>query len=299
MLFNSKRFGLLLVSLRRSLRPYSSKPPKTSKYNSSLGNTHLNGSVVSSSSNTQQRSLKDNRKKYISFKDFPKAPESVLMQSTEELFSNINMEPKNKIKEVRNDRLVDFTIPEKYLTAPTADNITEKDRLVAEEINNLLKSDEGVDLSSLNLVRWYYEQENNQLQSLPEHPLKKSLSGMINLNPILNNISDQYLWELFPRGKSFGVPPFEPEITKNGFKNWEKSQLDEIRKIENKYQTDDEIADFKALWHKSRTFYKATPNGRRKLDRKLLRKYKKLKQAGKLPREFVLTDLNLKNENIS
>lgn len=299
MLFDSKRFGLLLGALGRSVRLYSSKPPKTSKINGSLGSTHVNGSVVSSPSSTQQPSLRNHRNKYISFKDFPKAPESILMQSTEELFSNINMEPRNKNKEIRDDRLVDFKIPEKYLTVPAADNITEKDRLVAEEINNLLKSEEGVDLSSLNLVRWYYEQENNQLQSLPEHPLKKSLSGMINLNPILNNISDQYLWELFPRGRSFGVPPFEPEISKNGFKNWEKSQLDELKKKENKFQTDDEIADFKALWHKSRTFYKASPNGRRKLDRKLLRKYKKLKQAGKLPREFVLTDLNQKIENIS
>lgn len=121
---------------------------------------------------------------------------------------------------------------------------------------------------------------------MPEHTLKKSLLGMINLNPSLDEIDDEYLWKILPKGKLFGLPPFESKISPDGFKNWEKEMLERKHK-ENSARAIDakEFNDFQSQLTDSKSFYAKT-GARRKLNRKLVKKYKQLKEEGKIPKDM-------------
>lgn len=284
--------AVLETSIKR--RTFSSKPPKTEDNTFAYSRSHLN----SHSHSPSPPAMNKHKNKYIPFKDFPKAPESILKQTAEELFSNINMKPVSEPPQNK-DNFIDFSIPDKYLKSKAKDEITEKDKALVEELDNFIRSNDQLEqaLSQLNFIKLYYDQDSNLYQPLPEHTLKKSLSGMINLNPSLNDIDDEYLWNLIPKDKTFGIPPFEASITKDGFKKWEQTQLQK-RKSEMKDEeiNNKEFEDFKLLLHNSKTFFKVNSNGRRKLDRKLLKRYKKLKQEGKIPKEFNLVKFNDDNE---
>lgn len=275
------------------VRHFSSKPPKPEDASSLYSRTHLG-----SQHNSAPPSLTKRKKKYIPFADFPKVPENILKQTDEELFSNVNMEPTNNSSGAE-DNFINFRIPDKYLKTKAKDEITEKDKALVEELDNFLKSNDVLEQSQsqLNFIKLYYDQDTNLYQPLPEHTLKKSLSGMINLNPSLDDIDDEYLWKLIPKDKTFGIPPFEQSITKHGFKNWEQIQLKKQEKeMKNQEINNKEFEEFKVLLHNSKTFFKVHSNGRRKLDRKLLRKYKQLKQQGKIPKDFDLIKFNDDND---
>lgn len=267
-------------------RFFSSKPPKTEDAIYSYSGSHLN----SHSHSPPPPTINKHKNKYISFKDFPKAPESILKQSAEELFSNIDIKPTVQTTGT-NDNFVDFSIPDKYLKSQIKEEVTEKDKALVEELDNFLKSNDQLEQaqSQLNFIKLYYDQDTNLYQPLPEHTLKKSLSGMINLNPSLDDIDDEYLWKLIPKDKTFGSPPFEQSLCKDGFKQWEKVQLQK-HKTEMKEEeiNNKEFEDFKQSLHNSKTFFKVNSTGRRKLDRKLLKRYKQLKQQGKVPKDFNL-----------
>lgn len=275
-------------------RFFSSKPPKTEDGVYSYSGSHINSHSLSPSPPTMNK----HKNKYIPFKDFPKAPESILKQTAEELFSNINMKPTAQMSGAT-DNFVDFSIPDKYLKSQIKDEVTEKDKALVEELDNFLKSNDQLEQaqSQLNFIKLYYDQDTNLYQPLPEHTLKKSLSGMINLNPSLNDIDDEYLWNLIPKDKTFGSPPFEQSIAKDGFKKWEKVQLQKHKtEIKEEEINNKEFEDFKQLLHNSKTFFKVNSSGRRKLDRKLLKRYKQLKQQGKIPKDFNLIKFNDDND---
>lgn len=289
-----KGVRLTLKQASNKGRTFSSKPPKTED-----GVYSYSGSHISSHSHSPPPpTINKHKNKYIPFKDFPKAPESILKQSAEELFSNINMKP--TVQSTGNKgNFVDFSIPDKYLKSQMKDEVTEKDKALVEELDNFLKSNDQLEQaqSQLNFIKLYYDQDTNLYQPLPEHTLKKSLSGMINLNPSLNDIDDEYLWKLIPKDKTFGSPPFEQSLTKDGFKQWEKEQIQKHKaEIKEEESNNKEFEDFKQLLHNSKTFFKVNSNGRRKLDRKLLKKYKQLKQQGKIPKDFNLIKFNDDND---
>lgn len=230
-------------------------------------------------------------KNYISFANFPKVPESILNASTEDLYASIGqglgspLSPFNKIP--KPETFIDFEIPDKYLKSKIRQQITDNDRALVGELDNLAKAedDSQISQSHLKLVKLYYDQDTNSFQPVPEHSLKKTLSGMLNLNPSLDDIDDEYLWELIPKDKAFGVPPFEQEITPNGFKKWEQEKLIE-QKIANSARDSNirEFKEFEKQFTQTKSFYKKA-GSRRKLDRKLVKKYKKLKEDGKLPND--------------
>ncbi|ABN64396.2 predicted protein, partial [Scheffersomyces stipitis CBS 6054] len=228
---------------------------------------------------------------YIPFDKFPKVPQSILDQPVEELYKFIDEEPPMLSPEAikqKKETYVDFAIPDKYLKYKTKDEITAKDRALVEELDKFLKldDDEEIAQSQLKLIKLYYDQDSNTFQPLPEHTLKKSLSGMINLNPSLDEIDDEYLWKILPKGKLFGLPPFESKISPDGFKNWEKEMLERKHK-ENSARAIDakEFNDFQSQLTDSKSFYAKT-GARRKLNRKLVKKYKQLKEEGKIPKDM-------------
>ncbi|KAK6455847.1 uncharacterized protein RJT20DRAFT_129217 [Scheffersomyces xylosifermentans] len=237
-------------------------------------------------------------KQYIPFSDFPKVPESVLNQPIEELYKFIaekpiisndnNNEFERDTATNKDEKYVDFAIPEKYMKSKMKDEITAKDRALVEELDKFLKLDDEEEIaqSQLKLIKLYYDQETNSFQPLPEHTLKKSLSGMINLNPSLEDIDDEYLWKLLPKDKLFGMPPFESTIKPGAFKSWELEMLEKQKK-EKKAKAIDakEFNDFQAQLTDSKSFYKKT-GARRKLDRKLVKRFKQLKEEGKIPKDL-------------
>lgn len=280
------------ANFRFPIRCLSSKPPK--QLSATNGNiSDFGGRKLSAVSDRKEA-------KYISFKDFPKAPESVLNLSMDELFSNIYLKPySDGSSRKKEGRFVDFQIPDKYLVSQRRDDITAKDKAVVEELDRLSKSDEDPELQQmyLSMIKLYYDQETNMYQPEREHILKRSLSGMIKLNPSLEDISNAYLWKIIPKEKSFGVPPYESRIKKDGFKKWEKEQLqrhqEELKRNES---VNKEFEEFKKQLMTFKTFFKVRSDGRRKLDRKLLKKYKKLKQQGKIPKDFNLSSFEFEHD---
>lgn len=226
---------------------------------------------------------------YISFADFPKVPESILQASTKDLYSSIGQKLDNEESNLNSSKqpetFVDFAIPEKYLKSKIRQQITDKDRAIVEELDNFSKSEDEKELaqSQLKLIKLYYDQDTNSFQPLPEHSLKKTLSGMLNLNPNLDDIDDEYLWKLIPKDKIFGVPPFEQKIEVNGFKKWETEKLKHL-KLENSNRDSNikEFKEFEKQFTKTKSFFKKI-GSRKRVDHKLIRKYKKLKQEGKIP----------------
>jgi hypothetical protein len=229
---------------------------------------------------------------YIPFNKFPQAPESIMKSSLQDLYGIIGTKPetetskKSSFKESEN--FVDFNIPDKFLKSQIKQQITDKDRAMVEELDNFLKTEDEAELaqSQLKLIKLYYDQDTNSFQPLPEHALKKTLSGMLNLNPSLDDIGDEYLWKLFPKDKIFGSPPFEPKIIPNGFKNWEQEKLLELEKEKSARENNvKEFKEFEKQLTNSKSFFKKA-GSRKKLDRKLVKQYKKLKLEGKIPKDL-------------
>lgn len=283
---------------------------RSKKHDESVGNSSSspanNNSGVFNSNKLKSKRENDNvdsvvvaAPEYIPFDKFPKVPQSILDQPVEELYKFIDEEPPVNIQDEnqmlspeaikqKKETYVDFAIPDKYLKYKTKDEITAKDRALVEELDKFLKldDDEEIAQSQLKLIKLYYDQDSNTFQPLPEHTLKKSLLGMINLNPSLDEIDDEYLWKILPKGKLFGLPPFESKISPDGFKNWEKEMLERKHK-ENSARAIDakEFNDFQSQLTDSKSFYAKT-GARRKLNRKLVKKYKQLKEEGKIPKDM-------------
>lgn len=221
---------------------------------------------------------------YISLGNMPKVPESILKKPVADLCKEYGLKMSafdHKNSNQAHKRAVDFVIPDKFVKSKVRAQITDSDRAINEELDRFLKHDNEKDIykSQLTLTKLYFDLMSNTYQMLPEHPLKKSLSGLVSLNPHLEDVEDEYLWELIPQEDLFGRPPFEEKFDINGFKKWEQKELE---KLSAKEQHKQEYEDFKMLLHTNGSFYK-TVGGRTKLDRKLYRRYKKLKLEGKIP----------------
>ncbi|CUM66437.1 uncharacterized protein PRCAT00004101001 [Priceomyces carsonii] len=317
-------FGLGWSGRAIFLRTYSSKPPKSPQMEKGesvakgrmipkkmmKSRIRTNDAVLAHPITTAKASEPHNElsapSKFISFKDFPKAPQEILDQSLEQLYTSINLKPwvntntvsepsEEEILKKKPENFVDFTIPDKFLKSKANEEITSRDRALVEELDNFLKADDVNEVlpSQLNLIKLYYDQNTNSFQPYPEHTLKRSLLGMINLNPCLNDIDDKYLWKLFPEHKLFGVPPFEEGS--HGFKKWEREMLEKEKEAKIAKEDDQrELTEFESALKNSKSFFTKPKKGsRRKLDRKLLKKYKKLKEEGKIPKEFITDGYDL------
>ncbi|KAK6460695.1 hypothetical protein DFJ63DRAFT_320837 [Scheffersomyces coipomensis] len=168
-----------------------------------------------------------------------------------------------------------FEIPDLYLKSKMDGLVTDIDRQIVDEIDNILELDNDVEIaqSQMKIVKLYYDQESNKLKEVPVHSFKTSLSGMINLNPAMDEIDDDYLWQIFPRGKLFGSLPSDTheEI---------KMKEEEIQKAK---ENNEEFIEWKESLTDSKSLY-VKAGSRRKVDRKSARNFKKLDKEDKIPK---------------
>lgn len=273
---------MLKCRFRIPIRTYSSKPKLEDNIKKRVG---------------LYKNKKNSNKNYISFKDFPKVPNELINKSTTDLYEQIYMKPIDQITETKhglggsNNQLVEFEIPKYHSKEYIKAQLTDKDHTLLKELDNFMNTNDEQEMlqSQLNLVRLYYDKDSFNYQLVPEHSLKKSLSGMVNLNKHLNDIEDDYLWNLIPQDKLFGKTPFESNETfdLNNFKNWEQEKILESESTNDEKIDDDEYKYLLNLFSNSQSFYKKV-GSRYKLDRKLLKDYKQLKSKGKLPANFKL-----------
>lgn len=151
----------------------------------------------------------------------------------------------------------------------------------------------------------FRSEHENMLRS-PDHPLRESITGMFVSNPLMEGIDDDFLWDLYPKGKTFDHAPFGGDGSFNGFRNWENGENEKVKEKEAQFETKlNDIKDFNSTLNESKSFYRQSPvvqekkadtkneseevttkkvGGRRKLDRGLLKQYRKYKKEGWLRR---------------
>lgn len=202
------------------------------------------------------------------------APDHIRNALLEELYELMGSAlPQQKPK----DHYVDFIVPDKYIKLKVADIPTEKDHRIMAELDKFMTTTDEDQLvqAQYNLIKLYYDKDTDLYQPLPAHYLKKLLLGLVSLNPALENIDDEYLWHLFPKEKQFGVRPFQ---TEGLFKEWEQQMLEKHKKEATaKEKTALETRELMSQFAKTRFFRKS--GLRKKLDRKLVKKYKKLRNS--------------------
>lgn len=162
----------------------------------------------------------------------------------------------------------DFGIPSHYLHG--AQPNSEADRLL-NELNDFLS---------------LLPAEFSDLHQPPhvEHPLKRTWLKLVPLNPRLHQIANEYLWQLVPQGKFFKSPPFDGyTATLDGFGRWEakmklQAQLKLQRSLKEQQEADQALKEFS----KTNSFLGVVPGGRKKLNRKLVKTFRKLQTEGKL-----------------
>ncbi|CAH6722688.1 hypothetical protein CLIB1444_10S04126 [[Candida] jaroonii] len=279
-------------------KSYLLAPPKSSK----LQKPKLlesNKNATKTITKNDQSNDTDKSTNFIPFDKFPKIPSEFEKFSTNELYEKIYMKPIN-------NNLINFEIPQEYSKIFIKSQLTPKDKALIEQLDSFMTSNDENERAQnqINMMKLYYDKDSFNYKSVPEHSLKKSLSGMINLNPHLDDIDDEYLWELIPQDKLFGKPFFEKkDNSEKDFKNWEISMINKNEKLINEIKSDnDEINNFIAKFNENnKSFYKKV-NGRFKLNRELYRDYKTLKQKGKLiilrGEKSIDFDIEFENQNL-
>lgn len=274
-------------------------PPKSSKLQKIESTKSLSKSVTKNDTKSNENNDINKSTNYIPFDKFPKIPSEFEKFSTNELYEKIYMKPMN-------NNLINFEIPKEYSKIFIKSQLTPKDKALIEQLDSFMTSNDENERAQnqINMMKLYYDKDSFNYKSVPEHSLKKSLSGMINLNPHLDDIDDEYLWELIPQDKLFGKPFFEKkDNSEKDFKNWEISMINKNEKLINEIKSDnDEINNFIAKFNENnKSFYKKV-NGRFKLNRELYRDYKTLKQKGKLiilrGEKSIDFDIEFENQNL-
>lgn len=227
---------------------------------------------------------------YIPFKKFPQIPKEFQLKTTDELYESIYLKP----METSRPNLINFQIPQQYSKEFIKSQLTNKDRAMIDQLDTFMNSQDENEMlqSQLNLIKLYYDKDSFNYKLLPEHPLKKSLSGMINLNPNMDDIDDEYLWNLIPQDKLFGQRFFETEEDKL-FKQWEAKIIEKNNQLNESIKLNEmEINKFLKLFNEHKTFL-VKKNGRFKLNKQLLKNYKHLKAKGNLPFKLNKNNLDL------
>ncbi|EGV61124.1 hypothetical protein PSN45_001842 [Yamadazyma tenuis] len=239
--------------------------------------------------------------KYVSVKEFPKAPSHVTSMDTKDLFESVNI----SIEPEKEDLSVNFEIPRKFSKQYQSSILNQRDLAMMKQLDVMMNTDDDkVIMESQIILGNLYSDRDSFSSYIPEHPLKKSLSGMINLNPHLNDIDDEYLWDLIPPDKFFGSKFYEKEGT---FKEWEKEVMEEKNKLIDHLKVHEaEISDFLQKYGKNKSFLEKR-NGRLRLNKSLIKAYKLLKSKNlhvkkmdgndgeDLEFEFVIDDFDIKD----
>ncbi|RLV93796.1 hypothetical protein JA1_002236 [Spathaspora sp. JA1] len=215
------------------------------------------------------------------YRQLPALPDHIANLPIADLYKSVGLTAPKPV--TPSNHIVNFKIPDKYIKSrrvPPQQPPREKDLDIVSLLNSIARGE--VKDKSGNLPQLSIDIEDEIIYSKRgPHPIKSSLSGMFELNPELNDIDDEYLWENL---RMDGFPPFQK--TPLGFKQWEIEQVERKRLEKLKSEEHDKkYAKLKAALENPKTFYKKV-GGRTKVDRKLIKQYLKLKQEGKIPDEW-------------
>lgn len=227
--------------------------------------TELKEGNDSRHSNESAKNSSDSRTytKYFSFDELPKAPQSIIDQVTmnDKLFPH---KPRN-IFEVDEDEMNSKQYSYDF---------------------SLLPHDVTVGLSRPPASEVWHQINGLPLASqIPEHPLKKSITGIFEINPVLNEINDEVLWSLCPKGQMFENAPFDGDSSFDSVKKFEKKKNEVLKEQFSTIQAQVKAAkEFESTLYSANSFVrpKATQaskessqkhGGRKKLDRALMKKY--------------------------
>ncbi|OBA20222.1 hypothetical protein METBIDRAFT_12270 [Metschnikowia bicuspidata var. bicuspidata NRRL YB-4993] len=244
--------------------------------------------------------------KYMSFKDLPKPSQELQDMSTEQFQTQLHMTgpPEKKLSIPKHEQQMpslgfkyDFQLhPNHRLPRRRIPGAVAKDGFGAIEPN-------------LAILGIFFDTDT-LTSDLGEHPLRESITGMCVMNPLLKEIKNKSLWELFPENTKFGASPFGKDASFNAFKQWEDLKAARLKVLDEKNQEKErEFNEFCKNLQESNSFVRAPTvpapaaqqtavegdktdvtktaeanaasvetTGRRKLDRGLLRQYRKFRK---------------------
>lgn len=222
-----------------------------------------------SSKKSSTKNVKGHSSKYLSFDELPKAPQSVIDQFSGKLFTHT---PRN-IFEADEDELKPEPFSYDFSMLPHD--------IIREPLNKAHASE-----------IWHRINGVPSFSQNSEHPMKKSITGMFDLNPKLNEVSDELLWKLCPQGNMYENAPFDGESGFDSVKIYEaKINKDLFDQFETTQAHAKEIKEFEKDLYSSKSLVRTKTTkaakdsteksgGRKKLDRALLRKYIKYSEDG-------------------
>lgn len=239
---------------------------------------------------------------YLPTSALPQMPEHLQEQSLESIYESLGQ--KHILDRINQPKGIDLIIPPEFIKPPQPPKRhvrPEKTKDLDKKIKNFMAGERD-DRSLIHLgkeISAHMEPDHNEIYPILEHPLKKSLSGLKVLNPAMNKIKDQFLWDVMPEEKLAFVPPYQVD-DELGFKQWEQNLIAEREKVKKEQDLImKELQEFEKLMGDSKSFFgngttdsqkndsntsdaTGAKGSRRKLNRKLLKKYKKLKDEGKI-----------------
>lgn len=227
--------------------------------------------------------------KYIPISHLPKPPKEMLDMPQDLLYSKIYMRDPPEKPEIDppNKYIHKFKVPLRFIHYAYKD-------LAPFEQPKEDSYDPNLFEPASNTLEIKMDQNMNPLIRITDHPLKESITGLFAANHYMHYLDNEYLWSMYPSGKLFGNAPYGGDASFDGFKKWEDG---ETRKIQEKNASFEarvrEVEEFTDALNESNSFYRkptqelkkagdssAKAGGRRKLDRGLLRKYRKYKKEG-------------------
>lgn len=241
--------------------------------------------------------------KFLSFDKLPKPPKEILDMPLDQFYAKVYMRdlPVRPQIDPSNKFLYKFEVPSRFVRHkhhefPALQEEKSKN-------NNPEKQQTSSFEPANNILEFKVDYNTNSLVRVPEHPLKESITGMFVSNPLMHNLDNDFLWDMYPRGKAYGNVPFGGDKSFDGFKNWENKENDKVKQKESQFETKvKEVNEFRETLSESKSFYRKQTNaaptekqeenttakagGRRKLDRGLLKQYRKYKKEGLFKKRF-------------
>lgn len=288
----------------------TSKKPLTSPFTNRANPEVLRALKAKSQAKRRQKESSTSSSKYVSFDKLPKPPREILDLPLDQFYAKVYMRdlPARPEIEASNKFSYKFEVPPRFVRHKHH----EFPALEKEELKPQEKQQNSSFEPANNILEFKVDYNTNSLIRVPEHPLKESITGMFVSNPLMHNLDNDFLWDLYPKGKSYGNAPFGGDPSFDGFRNWENNENNKVKEKESQFESKvKEVNEFRETLSESKSFYRkqtaqAAPTeesdantsksgGRRKLDRTLLKKYRKYKKEGLFKKRFN-NDGN-KNEN--
>lgn len=266
------------------------------------GPNKLEGGATPDKKTTRTKKAKETRGapsgKFLPFNKLPKPPREITDMPLDQFYAKVYMRDLPERPEITASNVFayKFEIPSQFI----------KSKSLEKGSKSLPTS--GSFEPAHNILEFKPEFDTNSMMRVPDHPLKESITGMFVSNPLMESIDNDFLWDLYPKGKTFDHAPFGGDPSFNGFRNWENAENSKVKEREAQFETKlNEMKDFNVTLNETKSFYRkpsvtaekkaaAKPEssknvgGRRKLDRGLLKQYRKYKKEGWLRRKHERDD---------